>query len=204
MPIAGGAGEAPVSNAWWRGWKRRPHRQHERTPAWSLYRRGHRPPASAIRADQDGADYPRRDRRAEIVERQRADRTTAQAPARCWSKARFGPLLALAKVPATGGSIGISLVSNALWDREQFHQNMLVGQAVPSSIAYQAVIRRRLATISSRMGSITRCWTTPSSTDSLCHPTLAAVGAAGYLANVGRKGVRRSMKERASGRTKIF
>jgi hypothetical protein len=100
MPIAGGAGEAPVSNAWWRGWKWRPHRQHERTPAWSLYRRGHRPPASAIRADQDGADYPRRDRRAEIVERQRADRTTAQAPARCWSKARFGPLLALAKAPA--------------------------------------------------------------------------------------------------------
>jgi hypothetical protein len=27
---------------------------------------------------------------------------------------------------------------------------------------------------------------------------------AGYLANVGRKGVRRSMKERASGRTEIF
>ena len=100
MPIAGGAGEAPVSNAWWRGWKRRPHRQHERTPAWSLYRRGHRAPASAIRADQDGADYPRRDRRAEIAERRRADRTTAQAPARCWSKARFGPLLALAKAPA--------------------------------------------------------------------------------------------------------
>src|ERR1700719_588692 len=90
MPIAGGAGEAPVSNAWWRGWKWRPHRQHERTPAWSLYRRGHRPPASAIRADQDGADYPRRDRRAEIVERQRADRTTAQAPARCWKAQRRG------------------------------------------------------------------------------------------------------------------
>jgi hypothetical protein len=100
MPIAGGAGEAPVSNAWWRGWKRRPHRQHERTPAWSLYCRGYRSPASAIRADQDGADYPGRDRRAEIAERRRADRTTAQAPARCWSKARFGPLLALAKAPA--------------------------------------------------------------------------------------------------------
>src|ERR1700730_2383327 len=94
MPIAGGAGEAPVSNAWWRGWKRRPHRQHERTPAWSLYRRGHRSPASAIRADRDGADYPRRDRRAEIAERRRADRTTAQAPARSWSKARFGPSIA--------------------------------------------------------------------------------------------------------------
>jgi hypothetical protein len=68
--------------------------------AWSLYCRGHRSPASAIRADQDGADYPRRDRRAEIAERRRADRTTAQAPARCCSKARFGPLLALAKAPA--------------------------------------------------------------------------------------------------------
>jgi hypothetical protein len=67
MPIAGGAGEAPVSNAWWRGWKRRPHRQHERTPAWSLYRRRDRSPASAIRADQDGEDYPRQDRRAELA-----------------------------------------------------------------------------------------------------------------------------------------
>src|SRR5580704_9610910 len=86
-------GKRRVSNAWWRGWKRRPHRQHERTPAWSLYRRGHRSPASAIRADRDGADYPRRDRRAEIAERRRADRTTAQAPARSWSKARFGPSL---------------------------------------------------------------------------------------------------------------
>ena len=42
----------------------------------------------------------------------------------------------------TGGSIGISLVSNALWDREQFHQNMLVGQAVPSSIAYQDTLHQ--------------------------------------------------------------
>ena len=114
MPIAGGAGEAPVSNAWWRGWKWRPHRQHERTPAWSLYRRGHRPPASAIRADQDGADYPRRDRRAEIVERQRADRTTAQAPARCWSKARFGPLLALARLPLSQGGSAQKLERGSL------------------------------------------------------------------------------------------
>jgi DHA2 family multidrug resistance protein len=42
----------------------------------------------------------------------------------------------------TGGSIGISLVSNALWDREQFHQNMLVGQAIPSSIAYQDTLHQ--------------------------------------------------------------
>jgi DHA2 family multidrug resistance protein len=42
----------------------------------------------------------------------------------------------------TGGSIGISLVSNALWDREQFHQNMLVGQIVPSSIPYQDTLHQ--------------------------------------------------------------
>jgi DHA2 family multidrug resistance protein len=42
----------------------------------------------------------------------------------------------------TGGSIGISLVSNALWDREQFHQNMLVGQAVQSSIPYQDTLHQ--------------------------------------------------------------
>jgi MFS transporter, DHA2 family, multidrug resistance protein len=37
----------------------------------------------------------------------------------------------------TGGSIGISLISNVLWRREQFHQNMLVDQALPSSVQYQ-------------------------------------------------------------------
>jgi len=42
----------------------------------------------------------------------------------------------------TGGSIGISLVSNALWDREQFHQNMLVDQTVPSSIPYQNALHQ--------------------------------------------------------------
>lgn len=42
----------------------------------------------------------------------------------------------------TGGSIGISLVSNALWDREQFHQSMLVGQAVPSSPQYQHTLQQ--------------------------------------------------------------
>src|ERR1700751_4798523 len=34
----------------------------------------------------------------------------------------------------TGGSLGISLVQNVLWDREQFHQSMLVGQATPASV----------------------------------------------------------------------
>ena len=35
----------------------------------------------------------------------------------------------------TGGSIGISLVANVLWDREQFHQNMLVGNPVERAIS---------------------------------------------------------------------
>jgi DHA2 family multidrug resistance protein len=42
----------------------------------------------------------------------------------------------------TGGSLGISLVSNALWNREQFHQTMLVGQTVPSSIPYQQTMQQ--------------------------------------------------------------
>jgi DHA2 family multidrug resistance protein len=42
----------------------------------------------------------------------------------------------------TGGSIGISLVSNVLWDRQQLHQNMLVGQAVPSSAQYQDAVHQ--------------------------------------------------------------
>ena len=37
----------------------------------------------------------------------------------------------------TGGSIGISLISNVLWRREQFHQTRLVDQALPSSVQYQ-------------------------------------------------------------------
>src|SRR5262249_9927983 len=42
----------------------------------------------------------------------------------------------------TGGSIGISLISNVLWRREQFHQNMLVDQALPSSIQYQDTLHQ--------------------------------------------------------------
>jgi MFS transporter, DHA2 family, multidrug resistance protein len=37
----------------------------------------------------------------------------------------------------TGGSIGVSIVSNVLTHREQFHQNRLVEQLVPSSTTYQ-------------------------------------------------------------------
>jgi DHA2 family multidrug resistance protein len=42
----------------------------------------------------------------------------------------------------TGGSIGISLASNVLWDREQFHQSQLVGEAIPSSPQYQNTVHQ--------------------------------------------------------------
>jgi MFS transporter, DHA2 family, multidrug resistance protein len=42
----------------------------------------------------------------------------------------------------TGGSIGISLANNVLWDREQFHQTRLVGQAIPSSVQYQDTLHQ--------------------------------------------------------------
>jgi DHA2 family multidrug resistance protein len=42
----------------------------------------------------------------------------------------------------TGGSIGISLISNVLWRREQFHQVRLVDQAVPSSVQYQDTLHQ--------------------------------------------------------------
>jgi DHA2 family multidrug resistance protein len=42
----------------------------------------------------------------------------------------------------TGGSIGISLVQNVLWDREQFHQSMLVDQAIPSGVQYQDTLHQ--------------------------------------------------------------
>ena len=42
----------------------------------------------------------------------------------------------------TGGSIGISLANNVLWDREQFHQSMLVGQATPSTVQYQDTLHQ--------------------------------------------------------------
>jgi MFS transporter, DHA2 family, multidrug resistance protein len=42
----------------------------------------------------------------------------------------------------TGGSIGISLTSNMLWDREQFHQTQLVGEVLPSSPQYQNALHQ--------------------------------------------------------------
>ena len=41
-----------------------------------------------------------------------------------------------------GGSIGISLASNVLWDREQFHQSRLIDQTIPSSVQYQDTLHQ--------------------------------------------------------------
>jgi MFS transporter, DHA2 family, multidrug resistance protein len=42
----------------------------------------------------------------------------------------------------TGGSIGISIVSNVLSHREQFHQSRLVEHAIPSSVQYQQTLQQ--------------------------------------------------------------
>jgi MFS transporter, DHA2 family, multidrug resistance protein len=42
----------------------------------------------------------------------------------------------------TGGSIGVSIVSNVLTHREQFHQNRLIEQVVPSSMPYQNTLQQ--------------------------------------------------------------
>jgi len=42
----------------------------------------------------------------------------------------------------TGGSIGVSIVSNVLAHREQFHQSRLAEHALPSSLQYQDALQR--------------------------------------------------------------
>jgi len=42
----------------------------------------------------------------------------------------------------TGGSIGVSIVSNVLTHRAQFHQNRLVESVLPSSVQYQDTLHR--------------------------------------------------------------
>jgi MFS transporter, DHA2 family, multidrug resistance protein len=42
----------------------------------------------------------------------------------------------------TGGSIGISIVSNVLSHREQFHQSRLIEHAIPSSMQYQDTLHQ--------------------------------------------------------------
>jgi DHA2 family multidrug resistance protein len=45
----------------------------------------------------------------------------------------------------TGGSIGVSLASNVLAHREQFHQSRLAEAAIPSSISYQENFKQAMA-----------------------------------------------------------
>lgn len=42
----------------------------------------------------------------------------------------------------TGGSLGISLASNVLAHREQFHQSRLIDQAIPPSVQYQDTLHQ--------------------------------------------------------------
>jgi DHA2 family multidrug resistance protein len=42
----------------------------------------------------------------------------------------------------TGGSIGVSLASNVLQHREQFHQSRLIEHAIPSSMQYQDTLQQ--------------------------------------------------------------
>ena len=42
----------------------------------------------------------------------------------------------------TGSSIGVSIASNVLAHREQFHQSVLTGDAIPSGIAYQDTLHQ--------------------------------------------------------------
>jgi DHA2 family multidrug resistance protein len=42
----------------------------------------------------------------------------------------------------TGSSIGVSIVSNVLTHRQQFHQNRLVEQVTPSSTQYQDTLQQ--------------------------------------------------------------
>jgi DHA2 family multidrug resistance protein len=42
----------------------------------------------------------------------------------------------------TGGSIGVSIISNVLTHREQFHQSRLVESVLPSSVPYQDTLHR--------------------------------------------------------------
>jgi DHA2 family multidrug resistance protein len=42
----------------------------------------------------------------------------------------------------TGGSIGVSIVSNVLTHREQFHQSRLVESVIPSGVQYQDTLHK--------------------------------------------------------------
>jgi DHA2 family multidrug resistance protein len=54
----------------------------------------------------------------------------------------------------TGGSIGVSLASNVLAHREQFHQSRLAADAIPSSIPYQATMQQLIHYFSAQGSSM--------------------------------------------------
>jgi DHA2 family multidrug resistance protein len=54
----------------------------------------------------------------------------------------------------TGGSIGVSIVSNVLTHREQFHQNRLVEQVLPSSTQYQDTLQQATGYFSAHGSSL--------------------------------------------------
>jgi MFS transporter, DHA2 family, multidrug resistance protein len=54
----------------------------------------------------------------------------------------------------TGGSIGISIVSNVLTHREQFHQSRLVEQVIPSSTTYQDTLQQITSYFTARGSSL--------------------------------------------------
>ena len=56
----------------------------------------------------------------------------------------------------TGGSIGVSIVSNVLVHREQFHQSRLVEQVVPSSTTYQDTLQQITNFFASHGGSLSQ------------------------------------------------
>jgi MFS transporter, DHA2 family, multidrug resistance protein len=54
----------------------------------------------------------------------------------------------------TGGSIGVSIISNVLTHREQFHQNRLVEQVIPSSASYQNALQQITSFFTSQGSSL--------------------------------------------------
>ena len=56
----------------------------------------------------------------------------------------------------TGGSIGVSIVSNVLAHREQFHQSRLIEQVIPSSTNYQDPLQQITAYFASHGSSLTQ------------------------------------------------
>jgi len=56
----------------------------------------------------------------------------------------------------TGGSIGVSIVSNVLTHREQFHQSRLVESVVPSNAQYQDTLQQVMSYFTAHGGALAR------------------------------------------------